>query len=108
MSFFEPLVSLLKNIVSENDKYIYKVIKIEHGKEHEDINVYCEALPEGKLVTLPLKGIFKENKLQYFSASDVLLLSNEFNSTKINKTVSCYDSRKYYNLLSALVTPRLI
>lgn len=105
---FKSLASLFKDVVTENNSYKYKVTRIEYGKHPDDVNVYCEEALQDEVVIFCLKDIFQENKLQYFSASDVLLLSREFNSTKVDKIISYYDTKKYYNLIGLVFTLCLV
>lgn len=61
--------------------------------------VRCEMIQYGIEVTFYLKDIFQDNKLQFFSSNDILLLSKAFSENK-SFVPELSSNKHYYNLIT--------
>ena len=106
---FKSFSALLKDTIFTDANCKYKIKSFLY--EQEKTLVECETIDTAQHIIIELNDIIRNNKLQFFSASDVLLLSNMFsnkNDTRVVAQVTDVRGKFYYPIAIAFITCLLI
>lgn len=107
--FTKSFSSLLKDTFSNELNIKYKIINITNNTKNEkDAIIKCEFIPTGKNIEFMLSDIITNNKLQFFSSQDILLLSAKHNARERSEFNNTDTINKFYYPITILFVVCLI